>query len=257
MKLKSIIHPKEKTYFTILLLFGVIIWLVVIAVTLGSILLIGLLVLFFTWISSLYFKAEIYGDSVRVSPNQYPEVDAIVSLQSKNLGIRKPEVFIYNGNGMVNAFAVRFLSKKYILLMADLVDLMLERDRMDELSFIIGHELGHHYAGHVNPIKNVLLAPAKIIPFLGAAYSRACELTADRAGFLLIGNIHSAQGALISLALGSKSLANKTNINAFVSQEHHIPSLMGFIHKIYSTHPRTTKRVLELQQFKESVSNNR
>ncbi len=133
--------------------------------------------------------------------------------------------------------------------MSDLVDLMLKRNKIDELSMIIGHELGHHAAGHTNPWKNLLLKPATFIPLLGAAYGRACELTADRIGYAVTRNHTAAQNALVAIALGSESLANDTNIDEFLLQEKEIPEFMGFIHKIFSTHPRMTRRVIEIANF--------
>ena len=251
MNANSIRHIKEKTYFSIAMIAGGFVWLLLLIGTVGTILIFGLIFALIVWLSGLYFQAVIYGDSVNVTPKQYPEIYNILSEQSQKLGISKPELFIYNGNGMMNALAVKFLSKKHIILMSDLVDLMLERNQIDELSFIIGHELGHHFAGHTSTWKNLLIAPSKIIPFLGAAYSRACELTADRVGYVLVDSLESSQKALVALALGSKSLANKTNLSEFISQERKIPTLMGFIHKLYSTHPRMTKRVIELDNFRK------
>jgi len=150
---------------------------------------------------------------------------------------------------MVNAFAVKFLSTRYIILMSDLVDLMLKRGKMDELAMIIGHELGHHAAGHTNFRRTLLIQPALFIPLLGSAYSRSCELTADRIGYALTKNLLASQNALVAIALGSESLANHTDIQEFIQQEIEIPPFMGFIHKIFSTHPRMTFRVSELSMF--------
>jgi Zn-dependent protease with chaperone function len=243
-------HDKEKTYLTVMQIFGGLIWLVLILGTVGLILFYLLFIALIIWLTGIYFKAVIYGDSIRVTKKQYPEIHKIVIEQSQKLNlVNTPDVFICNGSGLINAFAIKFLSKRYVILMSDLVDLMLKRNRIDELSMIIGHELGHHAAGHTNLWNNLLITPATYIPFLGAAYSRACELTADRIGYSLTKNLPASQNALIAIALGSESLANETSIEEFILQENEIPEFMGFIHKIYSTHPRMTKRVIELSHF--------
>lgn len=250
-------HEKEKTYFSIMLVVSVVIWLLlaigllVSLIALAPFILIGV---FIAWLASQYFKAVLYGNSVKVTERQYPEIDRIAKAYSAELGMSKsPEIFIENGNGTVNAFAVRQLSKKYVILKSDLVDLMLKRGRMVELSTIIGHELAHHAAGHTAFLRNVLIWPGRIIPFLGGAYGRACELTADRIGLALTGDLQAAQNALIAITSGSQSLADQTDIEAFIRQENDIPSVMGFVHKVFSSHPRMTRRVIELQNYRANI----
>ena len=246
----SLRHEKEKNYLAIMQIVGGLIWLISLINTNGRIIIWALLFALVLLVASLYFKAAIYGDSVKVTAKQYSEIHSLVVEHSQKLNlVNVPEVFIYNGNGLVNAFAIKFLSTKYVILMSDLVDLMLKRNKMDELSMIIGRELGHHAAEHTNPWKNLLLKPATFIPLLGAAYSRACDLTADRIGYTVTMNLPAAQNALVAIALGSESLANDTNIDEFLLQENEIPEFMGFIYKIVSTHPRMTRRVMEIRNY--------
>lgn len=243
-------HEKEKSYLLIMQIVGGLAWLILLIATVGLILLYLIPLALILWLMGLYFKAVIYGDSVKVTAKQYPEVYKIATDYSQKLGLTTmPDIFIYNGNGLINAVAIKFLSTKYVVLMSDLVDLMLKRNKIDELSMIIGHELAHHAAKHTDPWKNLFLKPATFIPLLGAAYSRACELTADRIGFELTQNLPASQNALVAIALGSESLANETNIEEFLLQENEIPELMGFIHKIFSSHPRMTKRVIEITTY--------
>lgn len=246
-------HEKEKTYYTLMLVVSAVVWLFLLIgiitalVVLFPFILIGV---FISWLSSQYFKAVVFGNSVQVNERQFPELHKIVTDYSCELGLsRAPMTFVENGNGTVNAFAVKMLSKKYIILKSDLVDLMLKRGRMDELAVIIGHELAHHAAGHTAFFRNLLILPGRIIPFIGAAYGRACELTADRIGYVLGGDCKTAQNSLIAIALGAQSLADQVDIEQFEAQEHEIPDFMGFIHKIFSSHPRMTRRVIELREF--------
>ncbi|MFR3332200.1 MAG: M48 family metallopeptidase [Odoribacter splanchnicus] len=246
-------HGKEKTYFTVMLVVSVIIWLlcsIAVITMLTAGLPILLMVVFVSWLSAQYFKAVVFGNSVRVHAKQFPEIHQIVAEQARELGISKlPTVFIENGNGTVNAFAVKMLSKKYIILKSDLVDLMLRHGKTDELAMIIGHELAHHAAGHLSFFRNLLIFPGRIIPFIGGAYGRACELTADRIGYSLVGNKRVAENALITLALGAQTLKSGINVEAFIEQETDIPEFMGFIHKLFSSHPRMTRRVIEIEQY--------
>lgn len=245
-------HPKEKNYYTFAAIVSGLLWILLIPIIgFGSLFVLMYIIplVIISWLMSLYFKAVLFGDCVHVNDNQYPEIHDIVVDYAEKLRIPAPTVFVYNSQGMANAAAVRFFRKKYVLLDSGLVDLMLHKDKKDELAMIIGHELAHHAMGHTSFWKHLLLFPSKIVPFLGAAYSRACELTADRVGYNLVGNLDSAQNALVSLASGAATLTDQTNIKAFVQQERQIPDLMGFVHKLYSSHPRMTKRIIEITRF--------
>ncbi|MDO9254564.1 MAG: FHA domain-containing protein [Bacteroidales bacterium] len=262
--IEDIRHEKEKTYFIVKLVFSILIWIFIAGLTiLSSVFLapfiIGIIfgipfIILLVWLTSLSLKAVLYGNSVKVNVNQFPEIFNVSNEHASKLGLqRTPEIFICNSNGLINAFAIKAFSKRYVILMSSLVDLMLASKSNEALSMIIGHEIGHHAAGHTSFWKNLLLRPASIIPFLGAAYSRACELTADRIGFVLTNNLEESQNALFALALGSERLLQKSNITEFCDQENEIPDFIGFIRKIYSGHPRITKRVIEITSFAKRV----
>ena len=113
-------HEKEKNYYTFMMVVSVVVWLLCLVGILAALvfclplILIGLLV---SWLSSQYFKAVVFGNSIQVNERQFPEIDRIVRDFSRELGLsRVPLVFVENGNGAVNAFAVKMLSKKYVIL---------------------------------------------------------------------------------------------------------------------------------------------
>jgi Zn-dependent protease with chaperone function len=248
VQISKLRHPKESLYFTLGAIIGGTLWIGLIWLIILFIW-VAIPIAVFLWISNQFLKASLLGNSVKVSKDQYPEIYKIVEEQSRILNLRKiPEVFVVNSQGAVNALAIKLLKDKYIILFSELIDTLLAYGSINELSSIIGHELGHHAAGHTSWWKGFLLKPAKILPFFGSAYSRACELTADRIGMYLCGDKDAAIRGLIALACGSKFLSPKTNIKAFEEQEKLLPSLFAFFYDIYSTHPRITKRVLELEK---------
>lgn len=249
-------HPKEQVYFGAAAVVGGIIWLILLVISVGTILIWAIPIAIIAWVSEQFFKAQIFGNSVRISESQYPEIYDLVQECSRSLELSKiPEVFVINSSGTTNAMAVRFLSKKYVLLYSELIDLMiLNRENMDELKMLIGHELAHHAAGHVNPLKRLLMMPAMFIPFLGNAYSRACELTADRIGAAFTQDAEASKRALLALACGSDALVSKTDIEAFKQQERNVPSIAGFISELYSSHPRMTIRIMELEKAESRIS---
>lgn len=250
----AIRHPKETAYFTLAVVASVVAWsaLAFFVILIGIVLAVPLLVL--GWLGSQMLRAKLYGNAVRVGPSQYPEIHRIVVEFSRRLGIASPpEVFIINGQGAVNAMAIRVLRGRYILLLSDLVDLMMASGSYDELASVIGHELGHHALGHTNPWKSLLLWPSQFVPFLGPAYSRACELSADRASLWLTGSLDAVRLGIASLASGSHTLARDLNLESFRRQEAELGSFFAFLNDLFSTHPRLTKRLVELEAGRSAL----
>lgn len=253
-KVSSLRHPKEEAFFILGAVVGGIAWLLIIWLVILFFWL-AIPIAIFLWILDQSFRAKLLGNSIRVSHEQYPEIYEIVDSHSKAVNLKKPpSVFIVNSQGAINAFAVKFLKDKYIILFSDLVDLMLAHGSTKELSSIIGHEIGHHAAGHTAWWKQILLKPAMILPFFGAAYSRACELTADRIALYLCGDKDATHRGLIALACGSKLLGPKTSVEAFKQQENLLSPVFAFFHDLYSSHPRITKRVLALEDATQLVN---
>jgi Zn-dependent protease with chaperone function len=253
MEAKDFRHAKERSYYTISSIFAVLLHIC----TLGIFYIITLIMAIPLWISQQLFKAQIFGHAVKVTEKQFPKIYKIIQKQKSELNIKKDiEVFIYNGQGIINAFAIRLFTGRYIILMSSLVDLMLKREAYPELEFIIGHELAHHALMHTSVTRNLFLFPTKFIPFLNLAYSRGCEYSADRIGFELTKyNKRSIRG-LLSITSGSEALADSMNIEEFVVQENRVPSFFGFLANIFSTHPRMTLRVKELMPLLDSISEN-
>src|SRR5206468_183018 len=108
----------------------------------------------------------------------------------------KPEAYLLQGNGMLNAFATRFLGRHYVVLLSDVVDAM--QAHPEGVNFYIGHELGHVRMKHLTG--KLWRAPVLWIPLLGAAYSRANESTCDRHGRACCESPEAAARAMVALA---------------------------------------------------------
>jgi Zn-dependent protease with chaperone function len=236
LEISAFRHPREKVYFLLAAALGVCCLPLTIPMAIG---LAPLL-----WFASGFFRASLYGNAALVSERQYPEIHKMVLDGCRQLGLENPpKVFVTHGEGALNALAVKFFKGQYVILYAGLIDLMVEKQMARELKMIIGHELGHHAAGHTSMWKGLLIMPAQMMPYLGMAYSRACEFTADRLGAACAGDLPAAKRALVTMAVGSKVL--KTDMGAFVAQEQEV-GMFGRISELYATHPRITRRVMEL-----------
>lgn len=248
LNLSALRHEKETLYLIVGSIVGGVVWLCVIWFAWMFIIPLAIV----SWLVGQYFKAQIFGNAVMVNKEQFPKVAEIVQSIAREINLTKvPNVFVLSGQGALNARAIRFLSGRYVLLYGELVDLMLRRGAYEELKMIIGHELAHHALGHTSIWKNFLLIPFRIIPFLGAAYGRACELSADRVGMALTKNTETAGKALLALTLGSEALAAEVNTQVFIAQEELVPPITGFIRELYATHPRMTRRIIELKKYEK------
>jgi len=259
MKVKLSRHPREHIYRTICMVIGALIWASIIYFAKYYLLIPLVIIGIILWLTEKFFQAILFGNSVLVTTKQYATLNKIVESESKKLlGSKKPPLtFVVNSQGGTNALAIKFLSKKYVILYSSLVDLLWGEMKNDSLRMIVAHEIAHHAAGHTNFWLNLLTGPAMFIPYLGPAYSRSRELTADRIAADSVRNPKASMQALIALASGSEDLYRQTNVQAFIEQEKRVPFLFGFLLEIVATHPRITRRVIALMERNSRSSSNR
>jgi Zn-dependent protease with chaperone function len=101
-------HPRESTYFVLAAVAGVIAWLFLIWIVILIGWAIALPVLVIAWFAEKFFRAQLLGNSVRVSETQFPEIYEMARNFSIRLGVKRtPDIFIVNGNGLVSALAIR------------------------------------------------------------------------------------------------------------------------------------------------------
>ncbi len=135
--------------------------------------------------------------------------------------------------------------RRFVLLTSALIEV----DTDAQGRSVIGHELGHHAAGHLGFYRNLLRLPGHFVPFLGRAYSRRRKLTCERFGAHLSEDLQACRSALNMLACGCKRLNASLNCDAFEAQETLVPGFTGWVNLIFSRYPRTTQRVCALSKF--------
>jgi Zn-dependent protease with chaperone function len=250
-------NRKETAYGLLALVLGPPLWIIIIAgaaralgsgnaavaALAGTYIFYAVLIGVGVWIAALAYRATAFGNMLLLGPDQFPELHAMVVEAAQKLAMKTPTTFLFNSNGLVNAFARRILGGHYVFLTSALVEISDD----EQVRFVIGHELGHHAAGHLNFWSNFLRAPAYAIPFLHPAYSRAREYTCDGIGAHLTGDLAISRSALQMLGCGCRRLNKAMRCDAFMAQEAMVPPVFGFLTEICRSHPRLTRRMAALK----------
>jgi len=132
-------------------------------------------------------KAKLRGFTVKVSEKNFPEIYEKGLEFTKKLGMKKmPDIYIGQGNGVLNAFAAALFGRRFVLLHSELVDTVYIHDRdFSSINFVLAHEFAHHYYRHTPIFFMLITNLINVIPFLGKALSRAREFSCDRLAALL------------------------------------------------------------------------
>jgi Zn-dependent protease with chaperone function len=252
--MKFIIHKKERRYYFLmiavsLLIYGIALqYLLTLKLAYMLFLFLYPLVffIFFTFTATI-FMGQIRGNAIRVSQNQFPEIYDLLQKQSEKLELKSiPAMYILQGNGILNAFAMKFFGRNCIVLYSNILAAL--QEGRDAVEFIIGHELGHIQRKHVGGWHHLFLLPAKYIPILSQTYSRACEYTCDSIGYRLCPQ--GAEKGILILTAG-KHLYNKINIDELLVRAIEDEGFTQRFAEIFSTHPHLVNRIRALNELKK------
>jgi Zn-dependent protease with chaperone function len=232
--------PTELPLLILVICASACIWLVLLISVIGVpyMLLIGL----FFFVTHLIFVTHLRGNAVRLGPSQFPDLYLRVKELAARAGLKYvPEAYILQAGGVLNALATKFLRSRMIVLYSDLLDAC--GDNQAARDMIIGHELGHLRAGHLQWIW--FLLPGMATPFLGSAYSRAREYTCDRYGAALCNNRSGALTGLAILAAGGNH-GPRVNLASLANQREDLNTGFMTLGKWLGTHPPLCDRIAAL-----------
>ncbi|HSD97818.1 MAG TPA: M48 family metallopeptidase [Sulfuricaulis sp.] len=238
----ELIYRKEKLLFGIAVLISAVFWLVLVGATMGIALLYVLMFFVFYLFAQSAFISYVRGTAVKITPQQFPDLQQRVAACSNKLGMKNvPDVYLLHADGAFNALATRFLGRDFVVLFSDVVDAF--EAQPGAVNFYIGHEMGHIHRKHL--LWGPLLAPALLLPLLGAAYSRAREYTCDRYGLACCENPQDATTGLAALAAGGRRwrILSKEN---YAGQAKESSGFWMSFHELVSDYPWLVKRMTAL-----------
>ena len=184
------------------------------------------------WIESTF-------NAIRLGPRQFPDVWNQAVLAARIMGLpHMPDVYI-SGDQMWNTYTYGTENSSFIVLgTSHLINFA-----GDELLFVLSREMGHCRAGHalwntvlrfiagdvsvhtgllsnglinaINPTK--LIQGAIDLPLM--AWSRQSDITADRAGLMVVGDEALVRRVLLAWSIRSARLLQQVNIEEWLKQE--------------------------------------
>lgn len=203
-------------------------------------------------------------NAVKVGAKQFPAIHEQYLEVLKTLDAPHYDLFI-SQTPLVNAGAYG-MKKPFIVLNSGAVRLL----SRDEMTFLLGHEVGHIMSGHVlyRTMTVLLLQLATMgFPIVGLAaravliglleWMRKAELSSDRAGLLVGQDPEVALSTLMKLAGGGYN--NETNLNEFMIQADEYrqggdvaDAVFKILNILGSTHPFHVLRAAELRDWIEA-----
>jgi Zn-dependent protease with chaperone function len=244
LTIAKLVDPREDNYFYVAVTFAAILWLALVICTVGlAIVFIGFFVAV-VWLTHGLLVARLRSESVRITPQQYPELHATFLEVCQRLSLAEPpELYILQHGGVLNAFATRHTGRNFVVIYSNFVEILGPTSAM--MKFLMGHEIGHIQRKHL--FKRPLLAPAFILPLIGEAYHRATEATCDRFGAYASNDLNASMLALTVLASGRE--ASHVDTRHFADQHYTTRGFFVSWHELISTYPTLSQRVANILRF--------
>ncbi len=203
--------------------------------------------------------------ALAVGPKQFPEIYEIGKECARRLGIAVPNIFIVDSPA-INASTIATDDVEPVIM---LNSALVERYTHGELQMIIGHECGHIHNKHgvyntlSTLILNTAIAHAGGISGLlnslvtsGAAlalnhWSRAAEITCDRAGMICTDTVEDSYYALAKLLYGAMFHNPEINLDEIEKQLERQQQTIVRLEMLTSSHPSIASRIATQKIFGE------
>lgn len=229
--------------------------------------------------SERMYRVFCKANSVKVSREQYPRLDAMLDVVCETLHLPKPELYVSVTSGFggltINAFTTG-VEEPFIVLYSGLV----ERLTDEELMAVIAHEVGHIHCQHLlyrtaafvllalmentlgrTPVGGVISSISIPIQIALIMWMHKSELSCDRTALLVVQDERVVMSALTKMAGGN--LNDELNLDAFIRQAREFDKAYeeDFMDKIWtlllaarSTHPFPVWRISEILKWTEDTS---
>ena len=186
-------------------------------------------------------------NSVKIDKEIFPKVGEAIETVFKRIKIENVfNFFITADNNQANASCnlMTSASRPDIVLTSRLIELL----SLEELQFVIGHEVAHFVYQHaLYPNHNNISETNLKLNILNL--SRAAEISADRIGFLACANLDAALKANFKLASGLSDKHFNFKPSTYLDQLRDLEDLGKSSTELWSTHPSFLIRMQSLIWF--------
>ena len=228
-----------------------------------------------------YLRVMANANTVKVGPNQYPDLDAKLDVVCCTLGVAKPDLYVtvsdpIFGTGLGFNAMTTGVEKPFIIGYATLLERLDER----EILAVLAHEVGHIHAQHMlyttaarllAIATEVLLASNPVTATFGMLVNmtvrvalvnwfQKAELSCDRAALLVVQDKSVIVSTMLKLA-GGLMAGRSVNYEAFIEQatefdkkyeERMVDKFWTIIASSGRTHPFPVWRVAEILKWVDS-----
>lgn len=221
---------------------------------------------FIKWAQVNWDIVDLCGSSFHVTNQSCKDLYDLLKTTSEVLDIRPIPPMYIQEHYDINAFTIGHNNDAYMIFNSGAIDKLNDK----ELTFVIGHEIGHIKSGHVlyQSVATYLNALIKQIPIVGGVsaavlrvpiekWRRMAEFTADRAGLLACQDLDSAVGAIMKMSGVPERYYDKVSLEGYREQvnefkRRHQGNIIETLLKMKSTHPWNVLRVAELIDWHRS-----
>lgn len=192
-------------------------------------------------------QQKLLGDGLRVSRNQLPMLYEILLSYATYLDTPRVNLYIVQDPNP-NAYTFGFRTSTIVLASS-----LVENLTLEEIKFVVAHELGHVKAGHniinsfISPLGNGIAYSNFIFSF----WQRQAEYSADRCALALTRKTIPAISCLLKISFGMK-IGAEINIEAYKYQLETTNDFLTGFAELLQTHPLSVNRVRSLLEFKQS-----
>ncbi len=255
MRISLLRDPSEQPILIVTLLVILVVFVLVAGPSLCLVPLGAVLIVVLAYQMNQAHHREIMRSATRITSQSAPSLARLAAECGQTLNTGPFELYVLPAR-QLNAYTFGISSPRVVVLYSPLLKIM----DASELSFILGHELGHVVLNHTW-INTLLGGMAGMPPSLGGAviftfafrwWNRACEYSSDRAGLLACGSLEKAISALVKLVAGDVNTQAELDL-ALQVLDAQDDSPVNVLAESLATHPMMIRRIEKLREFAGSA----